>query len=221
MREERERLGFNQADFAALADASKRAQLKWEKNESAPTATVLAAFADAGADVLYVLTGRRSAPDRANSVVTSIEDDLAEIRRDLIDPNHQRLPDESEERAEERAVSGARNRLRAMLQYDSSHLTPELAQEVEHLLDIAENPAGLALYRAADSAQMRARRREMRERIAGWFSPERYAPNDAVLNRMVAVVLENGVPHRQVVDLVEEVFDDAASWNNPSEKPGN
>lgn len=60
LKEERERLGYNQTDFAALARAAKRTQIDWEKGVSSPTAEQLAAFATIGADVLYILTGQRS-----------------------------------------------------------------------------------------------------------------------------------------------------------------
>lgn len=60
LREERERLGYNQTNFAALASASKHSQIDWEKNTASPNTKVLAAFAKAGADVLYIVTGVRS-----------------------------------------------------------------------------------------------------------------------------------------------------------------
>jgi len=60
LREERERLGFNQTDFAGLGDASLRSQIEWEKGKAFPNAKVLAAIAEAGADVQYILTGIRS-----------------------------------------------------------------------------------------------------------------------------------------------------------------
>lgn len=60
LREERERLGFNQTDFAAIAGATKHSQINWEKGMSAPNAVAMAAWADAGVDVLYVITGQRS-----------------------------------------------------------------------------------------------------------------------------------------------------------------
>lgn len=62
IRSERERLGFKQADFAALGGASKNSQLAWEKGHAMPNAGVLAEYAKAGADVLYILTGQRSVP---------------------------------------------------------------------------------------------------------------------------------------------------------------
>ena len=59
LREERERLGYNQTDFAALAGASKWTQIDWEKDKTSPSGAALATFAAAGVDVLYVLTGQR------------------------------------------------------------------------------------------------------------------------------------------------------------------
>lgn len=59
IKEERERLGFSQTAFAALAEASKHSQINWEKGVGTPTAAVLAAWAAHGLDVLYVVTGRR------------------------------------------------------------------------------------------------------------------------------------------------------------------
>lgn len=59
LREERERLGLSQEAFSALANAAKRAQIYYEKGERRPDADYLTAIAEAGADVLYILTGRR------------------------------------------------------------------------------------------------------------------------------------------------------------------
>lgn len=57
LKSERERLGYNQTDFAALAGASKHAQINWEKGTAHPNAAALAEWARAGADVLYMITG--------------------------------------------------------------------------------------------------------------------------------------------------------------------
>ena len=59
LKAERERLGYSQTDFAALAGASKHSQINWEKGTAAPNATVLTAWAEHGLDVLYVVTGAR------------------------------------------------------------------------------------------------------------------------------------------------------------------
>ncbi|NUU37368.1 helix-turn-helix domain-containing protein [Pseudomonas sp. C2B4] len=59
LKEERERLGFNQTEFAANAGASKNSQYNYEKGERSPDAVYLAAVAEHGVDVLYVVTGER------------------------------------------------------------------------------------------------------------------------------------------------------------------
>ncbi len=63
LKEERERLGVNQTEFAALAGVSKNSQFNYEKGERSPDAAYLATVAAAGVDVLYILTGQRSAPN--------------------------------------------------------------------------------------------------------------------------------------------------------------
>ncbi|UJB63603.1 helix-turn-helix domain-containing protein [Acidovorax sp. YS12] len=62
IKEERERLGFNQSDFAALATATRKTLFNWESGAAAPNATVLATWAAHGLDVLYVVTGQRTQP---------------------------------------------------------------------------------------------------------------------------------------------------------------
>lgn len=62
LREERERLGLNQAEFGAVGGVKKLAQINYEKGERHPDSAYLAAIAAAGADVLYILTGQREGP---------------------------------------------------------------------------------------------------------------------------------------------------------------
>lgn len=76
LKSERERLGMNQTEFAALAGASKHAQINWEKGVAAPNATALAAWASAGLDVLFVVTGQRAIPVEAAPSLTSEETSL-------------------------------------------------------------------------------------------------------------------------------------------------
>lgn len=58
IRAERDRLGYTQPEFAALAGSAKRSQVGWEQNRTLPNAAALAAWQAAGADVIYILTGR-------------------------------------------------------------------------------------------------------------------------------------------------------------------
>lgn len=60
IKKERERLGYNHTDFAALASAGKHSQINWEKGASFPNSAVLEAWAKVGLDVLYVVTGQRN-----------------------------------------------------------------------------------------------------------------------------------------------------------------
>lgn len=59
LKEERERLGFNQPDFAAIACTTKQTLFSWESEHSSPKADQLAAYEAKGVDVYYVLTGQR------------------------------------------------------------------------------------------------------------------------------------------------------------------
>lgn len=60
LREERERFGLSQPAFAALAKTTKQTLFSWESEKTAPDGFQFAAFAAAGVDVLYVLTGART-----------------------------------------------------------------------------------------------------------------------------------------------------------------
>lgn len=74
LKEERARLGHNQADFAALAGVSKTTQFNYEKGERSPDAEYLAAAAVQGVDVLYVVTSERTpqAADRLTAEETTL-----------------------------------------------------------------------------------------------------------------------------------------------------
>lgn len=65
LRQERERIGLSQTEFAAIADkagvagATRQSQSLYEKGKRMPDAGYLAVVAAAGVDVGYVLTGQR------------------------------------------------------------------------------------------------------------------------------------------------------------------
>ncbi|NCU64630.1 helix-turn-helix transcriptional regulator [Acidovorax sp. 210-6] len=59
LQEERKRLGLTQEAVAAQLGATKRSVINWEGGAALPGAEVLARYAAAGADVLYILTGQR------------------------------------------------------------------------------------------------------------------------------------------------------------------
>ena len=82
LKEERERLGHSQTAFAALAGASKHAQINWEKGAASPNAAALAAWADAGLDVLYVVTGQRAGGVKPAPTLTAEEETMLSYFRD-------------------------------------------------------------------------------------------------------------------------------------------
>lgn len=57
LKEERNRLGLNQTDFAALAGVGKTTQINYESGNRTPSADYLAAIFNHGVDIQYVVTG--------------------------------------------------------------------------------------------------------------------------------------------------------------------
>ena len=87
LKEERLRLGFSQEELARAAGVQRRAQIRYEQGERDPDAGYLAAISAAGADVTYILTGRRERPaseltDRARlrAAIEVIEEGLGDKR---------------------------------------------------------------------------------------------------------------------------------------------
>jgi len=66
LREERERLGLTQEAFGAAGGVLKRAVINYEKGERFPDAAFMAGVASIGADVQYIVTGKRAAADAAS-----------------------------------------------------------------------------------------------------------------------------------------------------------
>lgn len=60
LKQERQRLKLTQPEFAELALTKKRTLIDWEKGVSSPTAPQLSAMANAGVDILYVITGEQN-----------------------------------------------------------------------------------------------------------------------------------------------------------------
>lgn len=60
LREERERLGMSQLEFAAIVEVTRKTLFGYESGVRAPDAGALARWSKRGLDVLYVVTGERS-----------------------------------------------------------------------------------------------------------------------------------------------------------------
>ncbi len=69
LKEERERLGFVQTQFAAIGNASKRAQINYEQGISSPDANYLCCLGKVGVDVQFIVTGERRGGGLGESAV--------------------------------------------------------------------------------------------------------------------------------------------------------
>lgn len=206
IKEERLRLGMSQTAFAAIAGVTKSAQIKWESGtSSAPTAPALAAYAEAGADVFYIVTGKRL-PDRPDIEVQLGKVQLDKMERDLISPWKAKLPDEDEAEAEARIRTETAQRLSDILAHDAFH--PDLVERANSLLQAARDPHSLSLLRAADFAQAHKRREEEKELLYIWLGQWPYRPDNAVLDIMARITLEYGVPHKTMVELSHKIYSD-------------
>lgn len=67
LKEERSRLKLSQTELGAIGGVGKTTQINYEKGSGSPDGKYLAAVAEQGIDVLYVVTGERR-PSSAESV---------------------------------------------------------------------------------------------------------------------------------------------------------
>ncbi|WLI08314.1 helix-turn-helix domain-containing protein [Pseudomonas sp. FP597] len=74
LKEERARLKLSQTDLGAVGGVGKTTQINYEKGVGSPDATYLAAVAQLGMDILYVVTG-----ERKPTPTDSISADAAEL----------------------------------------------------------------------------------------------------------------------------------------------
>lgn len=59
LKEEREKLGLSQTDFAAIGGVGRKSQFNYEENERKADTAYLEKIAGIGADVRYIITGDR------------------------------------------------------------------------------------------------------------------------------------------------------------------
>lgn len=95
LRQERNRLGYSQIEFAALGGAKKHSQINYEADKSSPACEYLSLLAEHDVDVLYILTGehRSGLPsptadqlparlrERLSDAIEAIEEGLEAIGR--------------------------------------------------------------------------------------------------------------------------------------------
>jgi len=95
LREERERLKLTQKAFGLIGGVEPNAQGKYENGNRSPKADYLAAVAQAGVDILYVVTGRRE---------TIAADGLNELE-EIVLGNYRTLPTQGQEALSQMAVT--------------------------------------------------------------------------------------------------------------------
>jgi transcriptional regulator with XRE-family HTH domain len=105
LRIERERLHLTQAALGEIGGVKKLAQINYEKGLRMPDAGYLEAVAKAGVDVLYVLTGQRSAP-----VQPSVDDVPLTRREQALLANYRGSNEEGKRILESAASEASRNR---------------------------------------------------------------------------------------------------------------
>ena len=77
MKEERIRLGLKQASAAGLCGVSREIWGRYERGAAAPGGDVLFSFANAGADVQFILTGKHS----VNAAAQEMNETLIDVSR--------------------------------------------------------------------------------------------------------------------------------------------
>lgn len=206
LREERQRLGLSQQKLATVAGVAKNTAINWEKGVSSPTADALALLAEAGADAVYILTGRRLAPVPVEEEY--IRGELDELERELIDPGRHRLPNEDEAQADARISQRARINLDGYLAHDARALPADLIERMKALREAVDNPQRRSLLRAADFAQAHRQRAEKKELLAIWLEPWPYSPDHAVMEIMARIALNYSVPEQALVELANAIYND-------------
>lgn len=80
LREERTRLSLSQADLGGIFEVDRKVVRNYEENKTSPRADQLVEFQSAGADIVYILTGRRASwTIKPNLVAYSPSDNVAKF----------------------------------------------------------------------------------------------------------------------------------------------
>ncbi|WP_051219729.1 helix-turn-helix domain-containing protein [Rheinheimera baltica] len=78
LKQERERLGYTQENFAAAAGAKRRTLVDWERSVSSPTAVQLGELSKIGVNVNYIVTGEREPRPESYYSNREVEDAMHE-----------------------------------------------------------------------------------------------------------------------------------------------
>ncbi len=83
LKAERQRTGLNQKDFGQIAGVGLQTQSRYETSETQPNAEYLAALAQAGVDILYLLTGQRSEGPRLSRETSDLVTELEQLPKHM------------------------------------------------------------------------------------------------------------------------------------------
>ncbi|WP_374410617.1 helix-turn-helix domain-containing protein [Novosphingobium colocasiae] len=203
LKEERARLGLTQEALAAVANVAKNTAINWEKDKSSPTANALMLIADAGADAIYILTGKR-APDPLSDNDLIVEEELREIERELFQPR--RRPGESAAETDARTCRDMAPKLESLARYEAP--TDQQKERIAALLKCCGDVRALEVYRVTRSAQEKQERDDTEELLGLWFRDGEYQPDYAVMQMLVMIAMEYHVPYKVLVELCQGVAHD-------------
>ncbi|MCL1076499.1 helix-turn-helix domain-containing protein [Shewanella dokdonensis] len=96
LREERERLGYNQTDFGDIGGVRKNAQSNYEQGERQPDAEYLQKIQAIGVDVHYLLTGERRESDGMIKELLQRWHQLSAVQREIVISLFKELTKDSE-----------------------------------------------------------------------------------------------------------------------------
>lgn len=207
IKEERQRLGLNQTHFAALAGASRRAIVNWEGDGASPPVAALTAWIDAGADPLYILTGRRSI-QRPEMIGRAIDQQLDAVAHELLDPKLYALPWQGTAEGIETVEHEVVTRLRDILRVDDGFMSRQQIERAKNLLDLATNRDKLTKARADELHRTRKLREEIKGSFVSWLEGGPYQPGDSVRNIMTMLALVYAVPVDDLLELIYGVYID-------------
>lgn len=207
IREERQRLGLTQTQFAALAGASRRAMANWESDGAAPLATALIQWGEAGADTAYILSGIRQTRAVINDL-TMIEEHIDQIKKDICEPGRKRRPDETEFQVEERIAQSARIFLGSIVEFANNPFPPYIVNKALDILDLIDNPEKLSIERAGSFIERRKQREASKDLLSVWFKNLPYIPREHVMKILAEIATDYSVPHRMLIELTQEIYTD-------------
>ena len=68
LKQERNSLGYTQAQFCTIAGVKPQSQVNYEKDKRSPDAKYLSLIAEAGADIQYIITGQHALNLNPNAI---------------------------------------------------------------------------------------------------------------------------------------------------------